>query len=105
MDRPTGHLYVGISEIAVPSGGATALEVAFQDRLRAVDRWPGFAGLELLQDRRRPGRFLMITRWASKSQFLAYMRSADHKRSHARIGTGPLGPRPNGFTDYDLVAR
>ncbi len=47
----------------------------------------------------------MITRWETKGQFLAYMRSADHQRSHARINKGSLGPRPNGFTDYDLVAR
>jgi heme-degrading monooxygenase HmoA len=100
-----GAPYVGISEISVPLEGGAALQLAFQDRLRAVDGWPGFTGLELLQDRRHPGRYLMITRWASKGQFLAYMRSTDHQRSHARIVKGPLGPRAAGFSDYDLVAR
>lgn len=101
MSRP----YVGISEISVPLEGAVALQIAFQDRLRAVDGWPGFKSLELLQDRRHPGRYLMITRWGSKDHFLAYMRSADHRQSHLRIDTGPNGPKAAGFSDYDLVAR
>lgn len=98
-------IYVGISEISVPPEGADSLREAFAERLGAVDHWPGFAGLELLQDRKRPGRYLMITRWATRTQFLAYMRSEDHKRSHDRIERGPLGPRPAGFSEYDQVAR
>ncbi|MDQ6883391.1 MAG: antibiotic biosynthesis monooxygenase [Candidatus Dormibacteraeota bacterium] len=104
MARPADRPFVGISEIAVPPEGDGAMQVAFHDRLRAVDGWPGFSGLELLQDRRRPGRYLMITRWQRKAQFLAYMRSDDHRRSHQRIDRGPAGPRPAGFTEYDLVA-
>lgn len=101
MDAP----YVGISEISVPAGGAGSLRQAFAERLGAVDSWPGFAGLELLQDRKNPGRYLMITRWATRAQFLAYMRSEDHRRSHQRIDRGPAGPRPAGFSEYDQVAR
>lgn len=96
--------YVAISEIAVPEAGAEALERAFQNRLRAVDAWPGFKGLELLKDRRVPGRYLMICRWSTREHFLAYMRSEDHKCSHARIPRGPDGPSPAGFTDYTRVA-
>ena len=84
--------------------GAEALTVAFNDRLHAVDQWPGFSGLELLQDRRHPERYLMITRWHTRAQFVAYMRSEDHRRSHRRIDRGAGGPRPAGFTEYDLVA-
>jgi heme-degrading monooxygenase HmoA len=97
--------YVGISEISVPAEGTAALRQAFSERLGAVDGWPGFGGLELLEDRRQPGRYLMITRWATRAQFLAYMRSEDHRRSHRRIDQGPAGPRPAGFTEYDLVAQ
>ena|SRR5579884_1331672 len=97
--------YVAISEIAVPEAGEGALEVAFRDRLRAVDSWPGFRGLELLKDRKSPGRYLMLCRWDSREQFLAYMRSEDHRRSHARIPRGENGPRPAGFDEYDTVAR
>lgn len=59
----------------------------------------------MLQDRKQPGRYLMITRWATREEFLSYMRSEDHRCSHDRIERGPLGPRPAGFSEYDQVAR
>jgi heme oxygenase (mycobilin-producing) len=96
--------YVAISHLTVPTSGAAALEKAFRGRLGAVDTWPGFEGLEVLADQRRPGRYLMITRWASKEAFVAYMRSDDHDRSHARVPTGPDGPRAAGFEEFRQVA-
>jgi heme-degrading monooxygenase HmoA len=104
--RPSnnGRLYIAISEISLPEAGAEGLERAFENRLRAVDSWPGFHGLELLKDRRVTGRYLMICRWDTREQFLAYMRSEDHKRSHARIPRGPEGPSPAGFGEYTKVA-
>jgi heme-degrading monooxygenase HmoA len=98
-------MYVAISEIAVPDAGAEALTLAFQGRLHGVDGFEGFQGLEVLQDRRRSGRFLMVTRWDSKDKFLGYMRSRAHRASHDRIPRGPNAPRPAGFAEYDLVAR
>jgi heme oxygenase (mycobilin-producing) len=100
----SGPPYVAISEISVPEAGVTGLERAFEQRLGAVDAWPGFQGLELLQDRRVGGRYLMICRWDTHEHFLAYMRSEDHKRSHARIPRGPEGPVPAGFSEYNQVA-
>lgn len=96
--------YVAISEIAVDEAGAPALEAAFRDRLGAVDDWPGFLGLEVLRHRRRPGTYLMVSRWESKETFQAYMRSETHDRSHARIPGGAHAPRPAGFADYEVVA-
>lgn len=96
--------YVAISEIAVDAEGAASLEAAFRDRIRLVDDWPGFLGLEVLRHRRRPGTYLMVSRWTSKDAFQSYMRSAEHDRSHARIPAGPHAPRPAGFGDYDVVA-
>jgi heme oxygenase (mycobilin-producing) len=96
--------YVAFSHLEVPEEGVEALESAFGDRLGAVDTWPGFAGLEVLADRRQPGRYVMITRWATKDAFLAYMRSAEHDASHARVPGGPARPRAAGFEEYRLVA-
>ena len=104
MDRTDSASYVAISEIAVPEEGAAGLEKAFEERLRAVDGWPGFRGLELLRDRRSTTRYLMLCRWDTREQFLAYMRSEDHRRSHARIPRGDIAPAPAGFTEYDKVA-
>jgi heme oxygenase (mycobilin-producing) len=98
------RVYVAISEIRVPDRGRERLEAAFRGRLGAVDRWPGFRGLEVLRDRREPTRLLMVTRWESREHFRAYMRSDDHRRSHARIPDGPLRPRAAGFDEFDQVA-
>ena len=97
--------YVALSEIRVDEEGVAALRSAFDDRLRAVDGWEGFLGLELLADRREAGRFLMVSRWSSREVFVAYMRSEDHRRSHDRIPGGPHAPRAAGFDEFDLVAR
>lgn len=96
--------YVAISEIAVDDEGKDALLAAFADRLRAVDRWDGFLGLELLADRRHAGRYLMVSRWRSRQIFVAYMRSEDHRESHARIPGGEHAPVAAGFDDFDVVA-
>ena len=100
----TSGEYVAISEIAVDVEGAPALEAAFRSRIGLVDDWPGFLGLEVLRHRRKPGTYLMISRWTSKDTFQAYMRSKTHDRSHARIPDGPHAPRPAGFGDYEVVA-
>ena len=95
-------MYVTISEIHCEESGVARLQEAFRDRLHAVDHFQGFLGLEVLQDRRRRGRFLMVTRWDSRASFLAYMKSPEHAASHARIPRDPR-PRPAGLTEYELV--
>lgn len=97
--------YVALSEIRVDAEGVAPVREAFHDRLRAVDQWEGFLGLELLADRRDVGRFLMVSRWSSREVFVEYMRSEDHRRSHARISRDPHGPRAAGFDEFDEVAR
>jgi len=64
------------------------LERAFAARARLVDGHAGFLGLELLRDLRSEGRYVLLTRWRSRSDFLAYMRSGDHTRAHNRSHPG-----------------
>jgi heme-degrading monooxygenase HmoA len=96
-------VYVAISEVAVVEAGAERLEAAFADRLRLVERAPGFLDVEVLRDRRRSGRYLMVSHWTSRRHFLDYMKSAEHELSHARIDRGPEGPSAAGFSDFDRV--
>ena len=65
-----------------------ALEQAFRERARHVDDHPGFLGLELLRDIRDNGRYVLITRWRSRADFVAYMKSGDHARAHDRPHQG-----------------
>lgn len=81
-------MFVSHSEIDVGAGGAEALERAFRARARKVDGHPGFLGLELLRDVGGRGRYLLVTRWASREHFRAYLKSADFKLAHARQHPG-----------------
>ncbi|MFP4513154.1 MAG: antibiotic biosynthesis monooxygenase family protein [Acidimicrobiales bacterium] len=97
--------FVAFSELTVPDGGQAELDAAFRNRLGAVERAPGFRGLEVWADQARPTEYSMVTWWDSHESFQQYMRSPDHRRSHDRIPTGPLGPRPRSFRRFRVVAR
>jgi heme-degrading monooxygenase HmoA len=104
-DRPRDFPFVAFSEIRVPAAGAAALAEAFADRLREVEGWPGFGHLEVWRDARDQTRFVMVSWWNSQDRFVAYMRSASHRRSHDRIQGGPDRPRAAAFTRFQVVAR
>ena len=86
--------FVSRSEITVPVPEMGALERAFEARSGLVDGHAGFLGLELLRDIRENGRYVLVTRWRTRSHFTAYMKSGDHARAHDRQheGLGPVGP-------------
>jgi heme-degrading monooxygenase HmoA len=94
-----------VSELAVEPAGAEALEEAFANRLGEVDGWPGFVRLEVWRDPRETGRYLMVSWWESRESFTAWMRSAAHDRSHARVPGGEAAPRPVRFDRYEVIAR
>lgn len=102
---PDPAAFVAFSEISVPVSGADALIAAFEARLRDVEGWPGFDHLEVWHDERDATRFAMVSWWADKTDFSAYMLSDGHRRSHDRIDHGPDGPKPAHFSRYRIVAR
>lgn len=82
-------VFVSQSEIALPPEQQESLEQAFAARARLVDAHPGFLGLELLRDlSAEGGRYVLHTRWRSRADFVAYMRSGDHERAHGRAHPG-----------------
>ncbi|MCU1496403.1 MAG: antibiotic biosynthesis monooxygenase [Acidimicrobiales bacterium] len=103
--RPTEGAFVAVSNITVPEAGRAALLDAFGQRLGAVDSWPGFKGLQVWADQSDPAALVMVSWWDTEDNFTTYMRSADHRRSHARIPGGPARARPSQFRRYELIAR
>jgi heme-degrading monooxygenase HmoA len=91
------------SEVTIDPAGAGLLEVAFQDRVRLVEQAPGFQRIEVWRDAARPGVFQMVSWWDSDEQFRTYMRSQDHRASHARIPAAPHKPRGTGVRRYSVV--
>lgn len=98
-------VFVAFSELSVPPEGRAALQRAFQDRLGAVDQWPGFRGLEVWSAHGDSDRFTMVSWWDDEPSFKAYMASPEHRTSHARIPGGEHRPRPVAFTRYSVVER
>lgn len=98
--------FLSRSEISVPIEEMPALERAFSERARLVDRHAGFLGLELLRDIRSKGRYVLLTRWSNRDAFKAYMKSGDHARAHDRphTGLGPMGVGSGGkLEQFDVV--
>ncbi len=78
-------MYVSMSRLRIAPERSEALVAAFRRRMRAVDAYDGFVDLQVWQSDRDAGELLMVSRWRDRAAFTAYMRSADHKASHARV--------------------
>lgn len=96
--------FVAFSEIGIDPIGSDRLVEAFTQRLGAVDTWPGFRRLEVWEDEAASGRFVMVSWWDDKESFKSYMRSEDHRLSHARIPSDPAAPRPVSFSRFRIIA-
>jgi len=78
-------LYVSLSRLRVPPHRASELVSAFRARARLVDRADGFIDLQVWQSDREVGELVMVSRWRDRPAFREYMRSEEHRVSHARI--------------------
>lgn len=90
-------VFVSQSEIEIAAESMNDLEAAFRQRMRAVDTYAGFLGIELLRDVRKPGRYLLLTRWESQQDFHRYLKSPSFKQAHKRQHKGvsePAGGAP-----------
>ena len=101
--------YVSVSRLRVDPAKVDELVAAFRDRAGLVDAFAGFIGLEVWRSDREPGEVLMVSHWQSRSCFVAYMKSDEHRVSHERI-PGHLDQaitleRLEHVTGYEVVAR
>ncbi len=78
-------MYVSVSRLRVEPAEAARLVDAFRRRAGLVDSADGFVDLEVWQSDRDAGEILMVSRWQNREAFKAYMRSTEHRISHARI--------------------
>jgi heme oxygenase (mycobilin-producing) len=74
-----------MSRLRVQAERSDDLVAAFRRRLHLVDGFDGFVDLQVWRSDRDPEEVLMVSRWRDRAAFTAYMRSAEHQRSHERI--------------------
>ena len=95
--------FVVSSEVTIAPESAETLERAFRERLHLVEKAAGFQRLETWRDVTRPGVFQMVSWWDDADSFRRYMRSEEHRISHARIPHAPDRPRGTGVRRYALL--
>lgn len=78
-------MYVSVSRLRVAADRTEELIAAFRARAGLVDGFAGFRDLEVWRSDRDPEEIWMVSRWDSRDEFTAYMRSAEHRFSHDRI--------------------
>src|SRR4051794_15293654 len=78
-------VYVSMSRLRVAPERSDDLVSAFRARAGLVDAFDGFVDLQVWRSDRDPTEVLMVSRWASREHFTAYMRSAEHRVSHDRV--------------------
>ena len=98
-----------MSHLRIAPHRADELVVAFRNRVRLVDEFDGFQGLEVWRSDREPDEVVMVSRWRDRACFRDYMRSDAHRISHDRIA-GDLQAaieleRLEHLHTYEVVAR
>ena len=78
-------MYVSVSRLRVLEARSDQLVAAFRGRAHWVDGADGFIDLQVWRSDRDPEEVLMVSRWRDRAAFRAYMRSEEHRESHARI--------------------
>ena len=95
--------FVVSSEVTISPESAATLERSFRERLHLVEKALGFQRLEVWRDVTRPGVFQMVSWWDNADSFRQYVRSEEHRISHARIPHEPDRPRGTGVRRYVLL--
>ncbi len=98
------RVFVVSSEVTISAEAAGTLQGAFLDRVHLVESAPGFQRIEIWRDLTQAGVFQMVSWWDSVKSFRRYMRSPEHRVSHARIPTVPERPRGAGVRRYELLS-
>lgn len=79
------RVYVSVSRLRVEPDRSDDLIAAFRRRAGLVENHDGFIDLQVWRSDRDLGEVLMVSRWRDREAFTAYMKSQDHRTSHARI--------------------
>jgi heme oxygenase (mycobilin-producing) len=94
---------VKINAITVPRERFGEFAERFASRAGKVEEAEGFEGFELLRPNDEREVCLVVTRWRSEEDFMAWVRSADFAAGHAQHREqGPVGTSSE-IWSFDLL--
>jgi heme oxygenase (mycobilin-producing) len=83
--------FVVVNAVTVPADRAEEFEHRFATRAGKIKDQAGFEAFELLKPADGSDKYLVYTRWASKEDFEAWMKSPDFMAGHRQHSGGPVG--------------
>jgi heme oxygenase (mycobilin-producing) len=96
---------VKVNAITVPRERFAEFERRFAARAGKVSAAPGFEGFELLRPNDERELCLVLTRWRSEEDFLAWVAGADFRAGHAQHRVeGPVGTASE-LWSFDVLER
>ena len=97
-------MFIGVNLVQVNPGREADFEEGFRQRAGLVERMPGFLAFEIW----RPvdGReYVVMTRWRSRQDHDAWIRSPEFMAAHGRAGSGIVaGARVQFYEVIESVA-
>lgn len=105
------HRFVAINRIRCRADYRERFEQLFQTRAHAIDRMPGFLGMQVLRPRNENEPYLVISFWESEEAFRGWVGSAEFYEGHKRgfedmriaKERGQEPPMQSEFVTYDVV--
>lgn len=75
-------MYIVNSTFIVPEEKAEEVIGIYQNRSKLVDLADGFLSFQLLQNQKRTGELVVHMEWATREQYLNWVRSEQFKQIH-----------------------
>ena len=95
-------MIVVANRISVAKGCEAAFEERFKNRLRKVDKMPGYIRNEVL----RPvggEPYVVLTHWQNKESFEAWTESEEFKEAHKSRPPADMFSGPSAFEMHEVV--
>jgi len=105
--------FVAINRIYCHDDYRERFEQLFATRAHAIDRMPGFLGMQVLRPHRDGEPYLVVSIWESEEAFRAWTGSPEFLEGHRRgfedlrraRDQGKDAPMRSEFVTYDIIAR
>lgn len=76
--------FVAINYISCKPSYAARFECMFCTRARAIDRMPGFLGMQVLRSHQDGEPYLIVSQWTDEASFKAWVGSPEFLEGHKR---------------------